>query len=86
MAKSELKTVIMELVEMRGSSKTICPSEAARSYADGDNWREWMEPVRNAAHELYREHRIQIEQYGKPIDPDNIRGPIRLRLKESRDE
>lgn len=83
MTNSNLQAVIMELVRELGVDKTICPSEAARAYAEDDNWRQWMEPVRKAARALHQENKIQIEQQGQPVDLDDITGPIRLRLKEA---
>lgn len=70
---------IMKLVEERGAGKTICPSEAARAER-GDDWRSVMKPVRRAAQKLAREGRIAIYRKGKPVDPENFKGVIRLGL------
>lgn len=86
MSKQKLQSVIMQLVRKRGSSKTICPSEAAQVIASDGNWRELMDDTRDAARKLHRQGKIQIEQQGKPVDPDQYSGPIRLRLKEDSDE
>lgn len=63
------------LVERRGGS--ICPSEAAKR-VDPADWRELMEPCRMAARRLYREGRVRILQRGKPVDADQMKGPVRL--------
>lgn len=70
---------ILRLVHERGAGKTICPSEAARAER-GDDWRSLMKPVRRAAQKLAREGRIAIYRKGKPVDPDNFKGVIRLGL------
>ncbi|MBO6946472.1 MAG: DUF3253 domain-containing protein [Rhodospirillales bacterium] len=70
---------IIRLVEERGAGKTICPSEAARAER-GEEWRSLMKSVRRAAQKLAREGRIAIYRKGKPVDPDNFKGVIRLGL------
>lgn len=70
---------ILRLIGERGPGKTICPSEAARAERGGD-WRTLMKPVRRAALKLAREGRIAIYRKGKPVDPDQAKGVIRLGL------
>jgi hypothetical protein len=65
---TELETVILDLLEQRATGATICPSEAARAVG-GDEWREQMEPARQA----------EITQGGAVVDPSTARGPIRIR-------
>lgn len=51
--------------------------------ASGGNelaWREWLPKVRTEAVRLAHEGRIVIYRKGKPVDPDNFRGVIRLGL------
>ncbi len=74
-----LRRAILDLLESRAPSASICPSEAARA-VEPENWRDLMEPARRAARRLAHEGRIQITQKGKPVDPANFKGPIRLRL------
>jgi hypothetical protein len=46
----------------------------------GNNWRELMEPAREAARLLARAGEVQITQRGAVLDPDAVlRGPIRIR-------
>lgn len=83
---NKLKSVIISLTKNRGADKTICPSEAARDFADGDNWRQYMDPVRQATIELNGKNIIQIEQDGARLDvtkAQQIKGPIRLRWMNS---
>jgi len=73
--------VIIDLLQRRAPDATICPSEAARAVADGEEWRMEMERVRRAARRLHRAGRIQITQKGQVVSPDRAKGPIRLRLR-----
>ena len=57
--------------------KTICPSEAARR-VDSGHWRALMEPCREAARRLCHADRVRVLKRGERVDPDAIRGPIRL--------
>jgi hypothetical protein len=57
--------------------RTICPSEAARR-VDPEDWRALMEPCREAAGRLCHAGRVRVLKRGEAIDPDAIRGPIRL--------
>jgi hypothetical protein len=76
----ELEDTIVELLESRAASATICPSEAARAVAP-DAWRQEMEAARRAARRLVAAGRIDITQGGRVVDPSRAKGPIRLRLR-----
>jgi hypothetical protein len=71
---------ILELLDQRAPGKTICPSEAARSLA-GDDFRDHMDVVRDAAWELADEGAIEVTQHGEPVQRDAVRGPVRLRRR-----
>ena len=76
---ARLREAILNLLERRAPSASICPSEAARAVG-GDDWRELMESARDAARELARSGRVQITQGGAVLDPGGPwRGPIRIR-------
>ncbi len=79
--EQRLERVILELLERRGPTATICPSDAARAAysGKGDGWRALMEPVRGAARRLVRSGQVDITQRGRPVDPETARGPIRIR-------
>lgn len=70
---------ILALLAERGTDKTICPSEVLMPHEKKNP--ELMEEVREAARLLVKQEKIIITQKGKEIDPDHIRGPIRLKLK-----
>jgi hypothetical protein len=74
-----LEEAILGLLENRDRGFSICPSEAARQVAP-EHWRELMEPTRRAARRLAAARRLEILQRGRPVDPSNVRGPVRLRL------
>lgn len=71
-----LEAAIEDLLAERNGT-TICPSEAARR-VDPDAWRTLMEPARMAARRLYHQGRVRILQRGTPVDPDHMKGPVRL--------
>jgi hypothetical protein len=74
----DIEAVIVALVEERGAGKSVCPSEAARALAPA--WQPLMGPVRRVAVQMAKAGRIHILRKGKPIDPAETRGVIRLRL------
>jgi hypothetical protein len=78
----DLQHAILELLSRRAPEATICPSEAARAVAP-DDWRPLMEPARDAAARLAASGRLEVLQGGREVDPENARGPIRLRLRRS---
>ena len=63
----------------RGAEKSICPSEVARELG-GESWRGLMRPVRDTAMELARQGEIEVLRKGKPVEPGEVRGVIRLRI------
>lgn len=88
MMSEPINEAILRLCTERGVGKTICPTEAARALAGdtgGDDlaWRAWLPKVRSAAVGMAREGTIVIYRKGKPVDPDNFRGVIRLGLPRS---
>jgi len=73
------RKAILDLLNKRGPGKTICPSEILPLELKKD--KDVMEEVRESAKLLVLENKIEITQSGKAIDPNSIKGPIRLRLK-----
>lgn len=72
------EAAIEQLLDARARDATICPSEAARAVG-GDDWRDLMEPARQAARRLVAAGRLEITQAGHVVDPSTAKGPIRLR-------
>jgi Protein of unknown function (DUF3253). len=79
----EIKNCILTLLKKRGPGKSICPSEVARKLYP-DNWREKMENVRSTARIMAKGGELRITQRDKELDPDKIKGPIRLRFIETK--
>jgi hypothetical protein len=85
----ELEAAILRLLEERGagktggSTKTICPSEAARAVGGEERaaWEALMEPARAAARRLVAQGKIAISQGGVVVDGSTAKGPIRLVLR-----
>ncbi len=82
--ETPVEETILELLDDRGPDKTICPSEVARAMADGQDFRPYMEPVREAADRLARAGRVVVTQKGSPVTATEARGPIRLGLPRAR--
>ncbi|MDQ2852640.1 DUF2256 and DUF3253 domain-containing protein [Dermatophilaceae bacterium Sec6.4] len=80
---AQLEQTILELLDSRARSATICPSDAARivgaSAANPDGWRDLMEPARRAARRLVNAGDVVITQGGRIVDPSTAKGPIRIR-------
>lgn len=74
-----IEAQILALTEARGPDKSICPSEVARALEP--EWQRLMTPVRQAAARLALAGRIEILRKGKPVDPADFKGVIRLRTK-----
>ncbi|NUT70130.1 DUF3253 domain-containing protein [Pseudarthrobacter sp. C4D7] len=74
----ELEAKILELLAARAATSTICPSDAARAVG-GDDWRDLMEPAREAARRLVDAGQVHITQGGSVVDPATAKGPIRIR-------
>jgi hypothetical protein len=79
MTAAQYKDRIRELLAQRSEGKTICPSEVLPTEERKDKVK--MEAVREAARSLVVAGEIEITQKGRVVDPNSIKGPIRLRLK-----
>ncbi len=87
----QLEEAILELLEHRAPSATICPSEAARTVAqaggtggeegDGDAWRDLMPAARAAAGRLVERGEVEVTQRGRVVDVATARGPVRIRRR-----
>jgi hypothetical protein len=73
------RSKILSLLEERGPGKTICQSELLPEAEKQITER--MDAVRKVAVKMALEGVIEITQKGRVVDPENFRGPIRLRLK-----
>ncbi len=74
----DLERTILDLLDQRSDGATICPSDAARAVG-GEQWRDLMDPVREAAGRLVRAGRVEVTQRGEVVDLGTATGPIRIR-------
>ncbi len=70
---------ILDLLRERGPDKTVCPSEVLQGKDKKD--KELMKQVRSSAKKLVHQGIIVIMQKGLVVDLDEVKGPIRLKLK-----
>lgn len=81
--ESEIRAQILAQTGERGPDKSICPSEVAREVAssEGEDWRRHLTAVRQEAVRLAQAGKIEILRKGKPVEPGDVRGVIRLRQR-----
>ena len=90
-ADDPVATIILGALAALDSGGSISVMDAARAVAedrrrpsDGPElWRRYMTAVRQQATHLARQGRIEIIRKGKPVDPNNFKGVVRLRLPSS---
>lgn len=78
-----IEAELLRQVTARGAEKSICPSEVARALSE--TWQPLLGRVRAIAVRLSVEGRIEVLRKGKPVEPDEVRGVIRLRLARTDD-
>jgi hypothetical protein len=76
----QIEATILALAGARGATASISPNEVAQAL-DAEHWRPLLGAVRRAAAGLAAAGRIDILRKGKRIDPAELRGVIRLRLR-----
>lgn len=74
----EIERALVSRALRAAAGATFCPSEVARAVG-GEDWRAWMEPVREAARRLVAKGELEVLQRGAVVDASTARGPIRLR-------
>ena len=76
-----IEATILELLAARAPGATICPSDAARALAPGDEaaWRALMPQVRRVADALKARGLLRITAQGVELpSAQDANGPIRL--------
>lgn len=79
---------ILETLEALPPGGSASPMDVARAFAASrakpgdppDAWRRYMNAVKQQMVHLARTGRIEIVRKGKPVDPDDFKGVVRLRL------
>ena len=76
-----IETVILELTAACGPARSICPTDVARVLdpAPGEGWRRHLTAIRRSAARLAEDGQIEILRKGKKVEPQALRGVIRLR-------
>jgi len=82
---------ILALLNAGEPGASVSLMDVARAYADSrrrpkdgpELWRRYMNAARQQAVHLARQGRIEILRKGKPVDPNDFKGVVRLRLPES---
>lgn len=79
MTDSRIADEILRQTAARGPEASICPSEVARALAPV--WRPLLGEVRRTAIRLAQAGQIEILRKGKPIEPAELKGVVRLRAR-----
>jgi hypothetical protein len=74
----DIRRVILELAEKRGTGHTFASDEVARA-VDEKNWHVISEQVKLVAGILVQEGKIVATQAGKVVDVDQSKGPLAFR-------
>ena len=77
--KFDYSEAILSLLSGKARGQTIDPSEVLPPESKTDPV--FLEHVRRSARLLAADEKIEILQKGRPIDPSDFRGAIRLRLR-----
>lgn len=80
------------ILDMAGSDKPVTPQEIAIAFSKDrvgpkdppDAWRRWLNPVKQQVLHLARTGRLEIVRNGQIVDPDEVRGMVRVRLPAGR--
>ena len=75
---------ILDSLKVMPAGTPLNPDAVARQLEPDQTSRHWQHAVRevmHAARRLSRQNQIQITRKGKAVDPDDVRGVVRLRLK-----
>jgi hypothetical protein len=82
-----VETILAVLNELAPDG-SASPMDVARAYAarrakpsdPPDVWRRYMNAVKQQMVHLARDGQIEITRKGQPVDPNNFKGVVRLRL------
>ncbi len=76
---AEIEAAIRALLAEAGPGRSIDPAQAAERVA-GPEWRSLSARVRRIAAAMMKRDELAIVRKGRPVDPDDFRGVVRLRL------
>ena len=80
---TQIEVEILRLAAECGPGRSISPTDVAQAVSPPgpDVWRQKLGAVRRAAVRLARDGRIDILRKGRPVDPEDVKGVIRLRIR-----
>ncbi len=76
---AEIEAAIRALLAEAGPGRSIDPGQVAERVA-GPEWRSLSAHVRRVAAAMMKRDELAIVRKGRPVDPDDFRGVVRLRL------
>jgi hypothetical protein len=77
---SIIEIAILEMARIRKGA-SFCPSEVMRWMYPQD-WRFFMDDVKEEMMRLYREGKISVTQKNEPVNPQNLpKGPVRIKME-----
>lgn len=79
MTEDPIESAIFETLAAVRPGASVTPEAVARRL-DPEGWRRAIARVKAVAIGLARAGRLEILRKGKPVDPDQVKGVIRLRL------
>lgn len=81
----QIRIRLRQLLAERGNGRSISLAEAAQVIAEqtGTHWHELMRPVRTVVAALASQGLIDVIQEASTVDVREIRGPVRLRLRDT---
>ena len=74
-----IETAILNKIAALEPGKSIEPAEVAKELQP-EQWQRMLPKVRAIALSLMRQGKLTITKKGKPVDPNAVKGVIRLRL------
>lgn len=74
---------LLDLLDRQQAGATVCPSEVARALRPTGDWRALMPRVREVAHALAQQGKVEATRAGSKVDALASGGPIRLRAPTS---
>lgn len=80
-----IRSRLQQMLVERGSGNSISLAETAQVIAEqtGGRWQEIMRPVRIVVAALASQGVIDVIQQDNAVNIDEIRGPVRLRLRDA---
>lgn len=76
--EERMRALTLELLRQKRGRASIGPADVARAYHP-EQWKSWMDSVKEVARRLADEGAIEVTRHGKPIAAWPWRGVIRFR-------